>query len=71
MKKITITTSFELTKEKKAEVITQLSKKYGEANYVFHVDYEIIGGIVLFDGEKVYDGSIRTQLEIFKEKIKN
>jgi F0F1-type ATP synthase delta subunit len=71
MSKITITTNIELTKEKKAEIISQLEKKYGDADYVFHVDYEIIGGIMLFDGDKIYDGSIRTQLEIFKEKIKS
>lgn len=69
-KRITITTSTELRKEKKAEIVQRLEKKYGDANYVFHVDYELIGGIMIFDGEKIYDGSLRGQLNTFREKIK-
>lgn len=69
MNKITITTSIELSKEEKENIVTRLKKKYGEAEYIFHVDYELIGGIIIFDGEKVFDGSLRTQLKTFREKL--
>lgn len=51
MKKITVTTSIELSDEKKDEIIAKLEKKYGKADYAFHVDYDLIGGIMLFDGD--------------------
>lgn len=69
MNKIIITTSIELTEEEKSKIIRRLKPKYGDAQYVFHVDYEIIGGVIIFDGEKVYDGSILGQLKNFREKL--
>jgi F0F1-type ATP synthase delta subunit len=42
---------------------------FGEISVSYHIDDAIIGGIIIFDGEKIYDGSIRTQLNNIKEKI--
>lgn len=38
-----------------------------ETEYV--VDPSIIGGIVIEDGDKVYDGSITSQLAIIRKKL--
>lgn len=70
MIKLTITTSVELSESEQAGLEKRLVKKYG--NYFktdYHVDDALIGGIIIFDGDKVYDGSIRTQLNKIKEKI--
>ena len=70
MIKLTITTSVELSDNEKNGLEKRLMKKYGDYFRTdYHVDDDLIGGIIIFDGEKVYDGSIRTQLEKFKEKI--
>lgn len=70
MIKLTITTSVELTEEEKAKIEKSFSSKYGKIKATYHVNDELIGGIMVFDGDKVYDGSIRTQLDKIKERIK-
>ena len=63
MIKLTITTSMEISDEEKAKIEKVFAKKYNEEIYpVYLIDDAIIGGIIVFDGEKVYDGSIRNQL---------
>ena len=63
MKKLTITTSTEISDEEKAKIEKVFSAKYDEEIYpVYLIDEAIIGGIIVFDGDKVYDGSIRNQL---------
>ncbi|NLT18788.1 MAG: F0F1 ATP synthase subunit delta [Firmicutes bacterium ADurb.Bin080] len=69
MRKLTITTSKELSLEKKADIEGKLRKKYGEILTIYRVDEAIVGGIIVFDGEIAYDGSIKTQLSKLKEKF--
>lgn len=69
MRKLTITTSKELSLEKKADIEVKLRKKYGEILTIYRVDEAIVGGIIVFDGEIAYDGSIKTQLSKLKEKF--
>ncbi len=70
MTRLTITTSIELTSQEKAAIEKSFSAKYGRIKATYHVNDELIGGIMVFDGDKVYDGSIRTQLDKIKERIK-
>ena len=57
--------------EKDLKKITQyLDKKYGEYSVNFVVEDELVGGIIIFDGEKIYDGSIRGQLTSVMNKLK-
>lgn len=69
MTKLTITTSVALSNQEKAALEQRFVKKYGEFTTDYYVDDEIIAGIIIFDGDKVYDGSIRTQLDKMREKI--
>jgi F0F1-type ATP synthase delta subunit len=69
MRKLTITTSKELSLQKKADIEGKLRKKYGEILTIYRVDEAIVGGIIVFDGEIAYDGSIKTQLSKLKEKF--
>ena len=71
MSRIIVTTARPLDDGKKEEIVTKAHKKYGEDYAVdFIVDDGIIGGIIIFDGENVFDGSIRTQLQHAKEQLK-
>lgn len=69
MTKLTITTSVELIDEEKDKLEKRLAKKYGKFKTEYHVDDDLVGGIIIFDGDKVYDGSVRKQLDKLKEKI--
>lgn len=69
MTKLTITTSVELTDSEKIDLEKRLIKKYCKFKTDYHIDDALLGGIIIFDGDKVYDGSIRTQLDKIKEKI--
>lgn len=70
MTNLIITTSIELSREEKKSLEDGMKKKYGEITASYRIDDAIVGGIIIFDGDKVYDGSIRTQLNKIKEKIK-
>jgi ATP synthase F1 delta subunit len=69
MTKLTITTSVELSDQEKQELENKLAKKYEKFKTEYYIDDELIGGIIIFDGDKVYDGSIRNQLERMREQI--
>lgn len=71
MTNLTITTAIELSEAQKAEIQKKLVKKYGKFSAVYRVNTALIGGIIIFDGDKVYDGSISTQLEKIKDKLSN
>ncbi len=69
MTNLTITTSVALSSAEKNMIEKHMSTKYGSFTTSYHIDDAIIGGIIIFDGDKVYDGSIRTQLNSIKETI--
>jgi len=66
MTDIHVTVSRPLPDKDKQKVEAFLAAKYGEYNVVYHVDDQLLGGIVIFDGGKVYDGSLRTKLQTLK-----
>lgn len=71
MTKITITSGTELTNKDMKNIESYLKEKYADfvVNYV--VENSLIGGIVIFDGEKIYDASLQGQLNRLVEDIKN
>ncbi|HQC55317.1 MAG TPA: F0F1 ATP synthase subunit delta [Clostridia bacterium] len=69
MAKLTITTSKELSSKKKSEIEARLQKKYGDFEAIYRIDKSIVGGIIIFDGQIAYDGSLKTQLTKFKDKM--
>lgn len=71
MTNLTLTTAIELSEAQKVEIEKKLVKKYGKFSVLYRVNAALIGGIIIFDGDMVYDGSISTQLEKIKEKLSN
>jgi len=73
-KRIIITTAKILDEGEQEAITTFFATKLGidksEIDISFLVNDEIIGGMIVFDGEKLYDGSIRHRLEKIKSKIK-
>ncbi len=66
-----LVTAIELDKNKRSKIAKKLEKQVGKKCILdFVVDKEILGGVVLKVGDKVYDASLRAQLNILKEKIK-
>jgi F-type H+-transporting ATPase subunit delta len=60
----------ELPTNERTELRSQLEKLTGKTvNMDFHIDENIIGGVVTRIGSTVYDGSIRTKLDLLKEQL--
>lgn len=70
MRNITVTTAKEITEKDLKKITQYLDKKYGEYSVNYVVEDELVGGIIIFDGEKIYDGSIRGQLTKIMNKTK-
>jgi len=66
MTNIHVTLSAPLSSETEAALEAWLTKRYGQHTVVYHIDESILGGIVIFDGERVYDGSIKSMLKTLK-----
>lgn len=68
--KLEVISSISLSEEEKLQIIETLSKiKKGEIRADFTVDPEILGGIIIKEGNKIFDCSIRGNLERLKNKI--
>lgn len=70
--KLTVTSARPLTEEQRAKVEAVFSEKYDspiEADYL--VDDSLIGGLMVFDGATVYDGTVKSKLNQLKEKLGN
>lgn len=70
MTKLTVTTATPLTEEKRKEVEKAFAEKYRDFTVEYVVNDAIIGGMIVFDGEKVYNGSAVRQLDKMLERIK-
>lgn len=70
MKKLVVTTAYALSDEENEKLHKQLLDTFGEATVECHVDEDIIGGIIVFDGNTVYDGSIRGKLKRASDALK-
>lgn len=66
-----MTTVVELSDAKQEEIIRQLEEQSKKKVILdFKVNEDILGGLVLRVGDKVFDASLRAQLDIIKENIK-
>ena len=70
MKKLVVTTSIEFSEEEKGSLKTKLFEVFGPSEVVFGVDEELLGGIIVFDGDSVYDASIKGKLARIGEALK-
>lgn len=65
-----VTSARELSDEEKAELRANLEKMTGkEVHLQFDIDENVIGGAVTRLGSTVYDGSVKTQLELLKQQM--
>lgn len=65
-----VTSARELTEEEKADLKANLQKMTGmEVDLQFEIDKNVIGGAVTRLGSTVYDGSVKTQLELLKQQM--
>lgn len=64
-------TAITLDEKKQAELVITLEKQTNKKlELLFQVNPDILGGIVLHIGDKVFDASLRTQLESIRNTIK-
>lgn len=66
-----VTSSRELTETEKAELKVNLAKltEGKEIKLDYKIDKSIIGGAITRVGSTVYDGSVKTQLKLLKQKM--
>ena len=66
-----LVTATELAKKRKDSIREELEKRFRQ-NLVldYEVDDNILGGLVLKVGDRIYDASLRAQLQSLKENIK-
>lgn len=70
MKKLVVTASKQFSEEEKSAIEQKLFKAFGESVVEYHVDEELLGGIIVYDGENVYDGSLRHKLQKISDLLK-
>ena len=69
MNRYTVTTAKPLSAEQQERIRNIFCEKTGEDISVsFLVNDDLIGGMTIFDGERLYDGSIKFRLERMKGK---
>lgn len=70
MTKLTVTTAAPLSEERKTELEKEFVTKYGGIKVNYVVDDAIIGGIIIFDGNEVFDGSVSGRLSSLEKAVK-
>lgn len=70
MNRIEVLTSESIDSNDKKKIEKLFSEKYGD-DYEVHykVNQEIIGGIIIKDGDRIYDGSVKSQLKKIKRSL--
>ncbi len=64
-------TAIEMTEEQTAQVVKELSEKYGKTVVLkTSVDPSIIGGMVLYVGNDMLDASVKAKFEGLKKQLK-
>jgi F0F1-type ATP synthase delta subunit len=70
IKAIKVVQAAELPEASKADLLIWLSKKIpGKLDPLWLVDSSILGGVVIYDGDTVYDYSLRVKVEQIKKII--
>ncbi len=63
MTDIHVTTARPLQESMHHTVEQWLTDRYGTHTTHYHVDDAIVGGIIIFDGSTIFDGSLRSKLQ--------
>lgn len=69
---ITVSSASELSAEQTARIEHIFSSKHKNENveFVYKIDKELIGGILIVDGDKYYDGTVRSQIDKLNSEFK-
>ena len=70
MTELTVTSAMELSetiRQRIEEPFSALLKDKVSVRYL--IDESLLGGIVVFDGNRVYDGSVLTKLKNLKDEL--
>jgi F-type H+-transporting ATPase subunit delta len=66
-----VTTAFPLTDENKAEIVKTFEPIIGKKIQITEkVDSDILGGVIVRVGDRLYDGSLKTKLARFQDRLK-
>lgn len=66
-----VTSALPLSEEEQTSIMNNVLDKMGaKTNIAFHVDPQILGGLVIRVGDKVLDGSVSGQLEGLRKSLK-
>ena len=61
-KTIHVTVSMAPSNATKKKIENWLTDRYGDHATTWHIDDSILGGIIIFDGDTVFDGSLRSKI---------
>jgi F-type H+-transporting ATPase subunit delta len=65
-----VTTAFPMTNDEKEEVVATFTKIVGKKLVIEErVDSDLLGGVIVQVGDRLYDGSLRTKLRRFQERL--
>lgn len=70
MKRIVVTTASQFSEDEKKDFEVKLKNKFGDCEVEYHVDEELLGGVIIFDGTIVYDGSLKNRLNKISNLLK-
>lgn len=70
MAEAAVTTAFPLTATEKAELVATFAEIIGKKLVIEErVDSDILGGVIVQVGDRLYDGSLKTKLLRFQERL--
>ncbi len=68
--KAVITTAVPLTEEEKARLEERLKEQFGSnLEFLYQVDPDILGGVIIQVGDKLIDDSVRGRLQALRQKL--
>ena len=70
MKKLVVTTAIAFDEQERVAFEEKAMKTFGESEFEYHVDEELIGGVIIFDGERVYDGTVQSKIQRISDLLK-
>ncbi|TCS95593.1 F0F1 ATP synthase subunit delta [Hazenella coriacea] len=66
-----VTTAFPLSNEDKQQLVERFQPIVGKELHIMEkVDSDILGGVIVQVGDRLYDGSLRTSLNHFRDRLK-
>jgi len=64
-----VTTAFDINDDEKQTISEKLQKQFGKVSLKWNVDSDILGGMQVSSGDKLYDSSVRGALDALSEKL--